>query len=284
MKLPAHLKPYVQKLRTPEDKSHKGQNGKLMIVGGSDLFHAASRWSLDIASHFVDMVFYSSIPSNNELIKEAKGEFWNGMVVSRDDLADYMDESDCILIGPGMTRTPDTAEVTTILVKMYHGKKWVVDAGALQMIHPSQLNENMIITPHPRELMMVLHKLEPDATKENLQKRIETADDKQLKEWCEQLGGVTMVLKGKIDKVATPSKVLHIEGGNAGMTKGGTGDVLAGLIAGLAATNDLDVSAVVGSVVNKAAGDALYEEYGPFFNATELISAIPKTLHTLRSL
>jgi NAD(P)H-hydrate epimerase len=281
--IPKHIRTYFTQLRTPADESHKGQNGKLMIVGGSELFHAASRWSLDVASHFVDMVFYSSVPSNNELIKEAKGEFWNGIVVSRDDVMDYLDEADCILIGPGMTRSEDTTEITNILVKHYPKKKWVIDAGALQMIHPRNFPEHTIITPHPRELMMVLQKLYPEKSEAVLRKEIEQSSDDVLQQWCKDMGDVVMVLKGKGDKVCTAKKCLIIEGGNAGMTKGGTGDVLAGLVAALACTNDLMTAAVVGSLTNKTAGDLLEQEYGPFFNATELITAVPKALHKLCS-
>ena len=63
------------------------------------------------------------------------------------------------------------------------------------------------------------------------------------------------------------------------MTKGGTGDVLAGLVAGLyACTDDPFAAAVVASKVNKQAGDELYQTVGPFFNATDLANQIPKVL------
>ena len=60
------------------------------------------------------------------------------------------------------------------------------------------------------------------------------------------------------------------------MTKGGTGDVLAGLIAALACMNDPFTSAVIGSTINKKAGDELYKTVGPFINATDLANQIPK--------
>src|SRR5579859_5973250 len=95
------LEKYFQHIQLPKPDSHKGQNGKLLIIGGSELFHAASKWSLDVASKCIDMVFYSSVPSNNTLIQQAKGEFWNGIVVSRGEVESYFAEADCILIGPG---------------------------------------------------------------------------------------------------------------------------------------------------------------------------------------
>ncbi len=65
------------------------------------------------------------------------------------------------------------------------------------------------------------------------------------------------------------------------MTKGGTGDVLAGLIAALATKNDPYLATIAGSYINKKAGDALYKTVGPYFNATDLANEIPKTMSEL---
>lgn len=90
-----------------------------------------------------------------------------------------------------------------------------------------------------------------------------------------------LLLKGEEDIVATENESYIIKGGNAGMTKGGTGDVLAGLIAGLAAKNDPLLATLAGSFINKTAGDDLYQSVGPFFNATDLANQIPKTMKRL---
>ncbi len=66
------IKPYLRQLSIPAVNSHKGQNGKLMIIGGSGLFHSASIWAAEIASHFVDMVHYSSTPENNQILLSLK--------------------------------------------------------------------------------------------------------------------------------------------------------------------------------------------------------------------
>ena len=55
-----------------------------MIIAGSKLFHAASLWPLKVASRIVDMVYYSSVPENNELVASVKKEFRDGIVVSRE--------------------------------------------------------------------------------------------------------------------------------------------------------------------------------------------------------
>ncbi len=260
MKPPLHLEPYLHAISRMEKDSHKGQNGKVLLIGGSELFHAASRWSLDVVSAMVDMVFYSSVPENNELIREAKKEFWNGVVVPRGRVEEYIHEANVILIGPGMTRDEETKTITDRLLSTYPEKKWVIDAGALQMMNPRLLNERCVITPHQGELEMVIAKLE--------------GKEKELR-----ATGVTILRKGEVDQVIRQEKSEKISGGNPGMTKGGTGDALAGLVAGLYCfTDDPFAAAVVGSFVNKTAGDRLYKEVGPFFTTTKLVEEIPKVL------
>jgi len=255
------IKKFFEQIKLPEAGSHKGQNGKLMIIGGSDLFHAASRWSLDVASHFVDMVFYSSTPENNQLIKEAKESFWNGIVVSESDRDGYVDEADVILVGPGMTRTAQTATMVNNLIQKFPNKKMVIDAGALQMVEPSLLNGFHLITPHQHELEMVLEKIGDSGPLVRLQK-----------------SGVGILLKGRVDQIMLNDQRYSVVGGNAGMTKGGTGDVLSGLVAGLYCKHDQLTSLVVSSYINKRAGERLFEVVGPYFNATDLASAVPEVM------
>ncbi len=264
------LEEYFSQLSLPKTNTHKGQNGKLLLIGGSELFHAASKWSLDIASKFVDMVFYSSVKSNNELIQKIKENFWNGIVIEREAIEDYIKEADCILIGPGMERNQETEKLVNALVTKYPDKKMVIDAGALQMIDPQLLNKNHIITPHTKEMF-------------GLQKRL---DEQKLQ--LDELQP-TILLKNKVDTITwyenSEKRTLEISGGNPGMTKGGTGDVLAGLIAALYCTHSAVVSVVIGSYTNKKAGDELYDSVGPFFNSSDLVAQVPKTLwRTLESL
>lgn len=249
------IRSFLEKIKLPEPDSHKGQNGKLLIIGGSELFHAASRWSLDVASHFVDMLFYSSTPENNELIREAKGKFWDGIVVRRQDLENYIDEADAVLIGPGMMRIPETTTITNELLKNHKDKKIILDAGALQMVDVSLLGKNHIITPHAGEMKLVEEKL-----------GIATLIER----------GVTILLKGQVDKIMSEDQQLEVVGGNSGMTKGGTGDVLSGLVAALYCQHNGLTSVVVASYINKRTGEVLAEEVGPFFNATDLARRLPE--------
>ncbi|MBI5356567.1 hypothetical protein HZB78_03055 [Candidatus Collierbacteria bacterium] len=94
------------RLYQPLPSSHKGQNGKLLVIGGSKLFHSSIFWSADVASKIVDLVHLTSPANENNQIfrKRLKEKFWNGIVVDWKDVESYIEEDDCVLIGPGMTR------------------------------------------------------------------------------------------------------------------------------------------------------------------------------------
>ena len=90
-----------------------------------------------------------------------------------------------------------------------------------------------------------------------------------------------ILLKGPTDVVCSKNKCVKIKGGNAGMTKGGTGDVLAGLVASLYCKNDAFLSTCVGSYINKKAGESLFKKVGYYFNSSDLVDEIPKAMKEL---
>lgn len=262
----------LKKLYKPQPSSHKGDNGKVLIIAGSKLFHAASLWPLTVASRIVDMVFYASVPENNKLVQNAKEEFRNGIVIPRSKIENYIEESDCILIGPGLPREAgqevgddDTKELTTKLLSKFPNKKWVVDGGSLQVISPEDLPKTAIVTPHKIEFEK-LFGLE--------------AKDENIMEMAQKFG-IVILVKGEYDVVSSKEETVRILGGNAGMTKGGTGDVLAGLVASLYAKNDAFLSACSASYINKRAGELLSKKMGIYFNASDLADAIPQIMKDL---
>ncbi len=265
----------IASLYMPPPGSHKGQNGRLLIIGGSHLFHAASLWALTVASRIVDLVHYSSVPENNELVAAAKQEFRNGIVVPRNDVEEYIQEDDCILIGPGMTRDTETEKLTNTLLARYPTKQWVIDAGALQMMDLGNIPKGAILTPHHKEFALMSEKAK------NKDFLLLPTDEKKA-EWFAASYQCIVLLKGEKDIVCAKGQEARvIVGGNPGMTKGGTGDVLAGLVAALACKNDPFLAAIAGSFINKQAGDALYARVGPYFHATDLANEIPVTMKQL---
>jgi len=281
----------LKKLYIPTPTSHKGQNGKLLIIGGSKLFHSASLWSLKVASRIVDMVFYSSVPENNEIVKAAKQEFRDGIVVKRSLIESYIEEADCVLIGPGLPRLAgqeegddDTKELTERLLKKYPHKRWVIDGGSLQTMDPSFIPKNAILTPHAKEFERLFSHVIPNSFRDlgsNSNEMLKQVQhDKKVADMAKEYN-CTILLKGQTDIVCSPNECINIEGGNAGMTKGGTGDVLAGLVAALYCKNDAFLSAYAGSYINKKAGERLFEKMGYYFNASDLADEIPKVMKEL---
>ena len=246
---------YISQIVTPLPNSHKGENGRILVIGGSKLFHAASFWAAAAASKIVDMVHFSSPEmENNELMRRrAKEKFWEGIVVPWEEVEHYINEDDAILIGPGMERGENTKRIVDELLTRFPNKKWVVDGGALQMVEISLLKEKMIVTPNIKEWEMLAARGGVPST-------------------------VTVLLKGVIDKVTSAEEEIEIEGGNAGMTKGGTGDVLAGVVTGLYAKSSAVASCVVASYVNKQAGEKLAKRFGNYFSASDLILELQEML------
>jgi len=309
----------VKKLYLPPKNSHKGQNGKLTIIGGSKLFHGASLWALKIASRIVDMVFYTSTIENVALTQDFNKKLYDFISVSMEEALNYIEESDAVLIGPGMARAAGdlskceyimkdikeikdienegilTYHLTKYLFKKYPQKKWIIDAGALQMMDSEWLKplKQVVITPHLKEFINLFniagntcrseHKRRTSAVIDPSPAERDQDDEKRCSLVSQKAKeyNCVIVLKGPTDIVCSPTNCLINKTGNEGMTKGGTGDVLAGLIAGLACKNDLFLAACAGVYINGLAGDELYKTVGPYFNASDLCDQIPKTMWKL---
>ena len=153
-------KSIIKLLHQVDKFSHKGQNGKLLIIGGSELFHGASLWALKTASRIVDMVFYLSTDRNQEYANWLNKQLYDFINIRFEDLDDYIKEADTVLLGSGMVREriknykskiinqavnisrdnfEDTKLVVETLLNRYPEKKWVLDAGALQMMETNCL-------------------------------------------------------------------------------------------------------------------------------------------------
>ncbi len=276
----------LKQLHAPPPTSHKGQNGKVLVIGGSHLFHSSAFWALEIASKIVDMVYFSSTPMNNEIVKKLKTKFTNGIIVPRDKVEDYIEEADSVLIGPGLPR-PEGEEIgddstkilTEKLLSKFPGKKWVIDGGSLQVIEPELIPKTAIVTPNGKEFFKLFSAVIPNSLREpEMLKQAVPAGRQVQHDMVKDLAkkfGFTILLKGPVDIVSDGVRTIQVRGGNAGMTKGGTGDILAGLTTALYAKNDAFLSAACASFFNKKAGESLFEKVGLYFNASDLVSELP---------
>lgn len=252
----------IKSLHRPSPGSHKGDNGKLLIIAGSEKYHGALLLSAKIASKIVDLVYVSSVRENNELIKKLKSKLCEFITVTRQEIKKQVKNVDCVLIGPGLGVSQESKRLVNNLLKKFPKKKFVLDADALKVVDKKLLNKNCIVTPHSQEFKTLFGK---NATKET------------VKEMTKKYGCV-IVLKGQIDYVASPIQCKVNKTGNQGMTKGGTGDVLAGLIAALACKNELFLAASAGVFLNGKAGGGLKRKVSYYYNASDLVEEIPKVM------
>lgn len=297
------IKPIAQKLYIPPADSHKGQNGRVLIIGGSKLFHQAPIWAAQAAASFVDIVHFSSTDENNKIISQIKKNFHSGIVVSQNQLDEYIQEDDALLIGSGMVRTEEklkpkenynlknieelreienegiqTYYLTKYLLNKYPEKKWVIDAGALQMMDKQWLRElktTPILTPHQQEFKRLFDK---DISQLSILQKA-----KEIAQFANDYNCV-ILLKSVYDIVSDGECTYVIEGGNPGLTKGGTGDILAGLCCGLYAKNDSLTAATLASYLLKKGGDELFKELGYWYNIDDIIHQIARILTRVRLL
>ncbi len=248
----------LRRLRKSKEGSHKGQNGRLLIVAGSNKYHGALLLTIQAASRIVDMVYVHTVPRNMRLVNKLRSEIATFIAISGSEVWETVKLSDVIVIGPGLEENDTVQVFTENLLTKYPKKKTIVDATALWHVNPQHLHSKCIITPHSREFRQVF-KMQP--TPENVHKA------------ARSFGGIVM-LTGQTDYISNGKTLYTCKTGNAGMTKGGTGDVLAGLIGALATKHTLLTSTLLGAYINGAAADVLSEEKGTFYNAEDLIDAL----------
>jgi len=290
---------FFKKFTLPKESSHKGQNGKVLIIGGSSLFHAASLWAAEVASYFVDMVHYSSTKENQKIFLNLKTKFRNGIVIPQTSLFDYVNEDDVVLVGPGMVRdnilkikmkseklqiknkndlikikneSLYTYYLTKLLIEKFPEKKFVFDAGVLQMMDKEwflKLKTQAVITPHQKEFEQLFKE---KILNLDFNKKIEL-----VKKYAKKYR-VIILLKAVKDIVSDGEQVYLIEGGNQGLTKGGSGDVLAGLTASFYVKNFPLESAFFSSILLKLSAEELFLKKGYWYNINNLIDKIPQVL------
>lgn len=247
-------------LNRPKPGSHKGQNGVILIIGGSGAYHGAPILAALAAVRFCDLVYFSSTEENNLILRRMRLATPNVIAVPRAKMKWALSLADCVLIGNGMDM--DTATKRLIASVLRTGKRCVLDAAALRVLPLSLLHKNAILTPHAREFEAAFGMKASEKNASAMAKKY----------------GCTILLKGKEDILASPAKTMSIKGGNAGMTKGGTGDVLAGLLCALFSTNPSPLSAAyTASVLNKKTGGRLFRERKHYFSSEDLADGLAKT-------
>ncbi|TAN33499.1 NAD(P)H-hydrate dehydratase [Patescibacteria group bacterium] len=258
-------KNWLKKLYQPPRKSRKGENGIVLIAAGSEKYHGSLILCATMAAKLVDLVYVYASKENFALIKklrEGLAEFIRVEERDPDSVGMTVWNSDAILLGPGLMPNEKTKKLVNGILRAFPEKKIVLDAGALRVVDLKLLHKNCVLAPHAGEFQAMF-------------KKKATAQNARL--ISKKYPGV-IVLKGWQSYVCQNGKVWCNVIGNQGMTKGGTGDVLSGLIVGLLAKNEPLLAAGAGLYANGAAGDALWKKFGFNYSASELVDEVRKVL------
>jgi NAD(P)H-hydrate epimerase len=258
---------FLMPLRDP--RGHKGTFGTVLVIAGSKgmtgaaclASEAALRSGAGLVKLLVPESMHALVATKlTEVmvfpVPDAAGVF---APAAADAAAPFLREADSVLLGPGLSMAAPAVEfVRTLLPRV--AKPLVLDADGLNALagaqdataHLSRIPA--IITPHPGELA----RLTGRRRKELLRDSVGAA-----RAVAEQFG-CDVIFKGSPSVVASPDGTTDLCSlGNDGMATAGSGDVLAGLVAGLFAQGyDAPTAARVGVMVHGRAGDICRGELG----------------------
>lgn len=272
------------RLKNRDSSSHKGNNGRLLIVGGNkDYSGAPAIAGMAAIGAGADLVYVAAPKIAAEAIKATSPDLivksLDGDKLSLKNASEIIELSksvDAVLIGPGAGIDDETSKLFNVLVTKIK-KPIVLDADSLKQVEVSLIKnrKDIILTPHIFEFKSIFD------VNDDLKLDIDSYDFAKVDENITQFQQITRQIKGSVIVKGKYDLILHGNGfkinksGNSGMTVGGTGDALAGIAAGLLSqgVSGFD-SACLAAFINGLAGDEAYKIKGNGFSATDLVSYI----------
>jgi NAD(P)H-hydrate epimerase len=262
--------------------SRKGQNGRVLVVGGSlDYFGSPVLVALAALRAGADLV-YLLVP---EKVAPVAASFAPDLIVrsfpgarlSRRAVplvGKLCEKADVLAIGNGLTKHPAVLASVRAAVSGWR-KPLVIDADAI-MPGIRVSSRAAVFTPHAVEFSRLFGSLPPSGRV--ARRAAVSALSRRL--------GAAVLLKGAEEDVSSDgSRVYCSRTGNAGMTCGGTGDTLAGFCAAfLAQGMEPAEAAALAAFVNGAAGDSAFGELGNSLTASDIVRCAPFVLKKIASM
>jgi NAD(P)H-hydrate epimerase len=283
----------------PKKESHKGENGRLLVVGGGPYYGAPAISSFAAQRTGIDLIFVATpkkvaraitsyspllikpvrlakdiaILSPTLIVKELNNENY---LVSNDlgIVETLVDKVDALVIGPGLGSENETQKAVEKIINLFvkNKKPIVIDADAIKVVGKKPVlvkNSQTVITPHAGEFQ--------ELTGVKLSNVLDERK-KNVEIWAKKLG-VVILLKGPIDIISNGEETKLNDIHNPSMTVGGTGDVLAGIVGALLAKGVEPFNAArMGIFINGAAGNNAFEKKSYGLIATDVIEEIPNIL------
>ncbi|MCD7781776.1 MAG: NAD(P)H-hydrate dehydratase [Methanosphaera sp.] len=260
------------KLTVPKANTHKGDNGSILIIGSNYDYIGAVIFAAESAlTQGIDLVYIVVPCRATDIIKQYNPEY---IVIPTDDdhltleaygkIEPLISKVDSILIGSGAGLDEDTAELFNKIVESTD-KPTVIDADGLKLVDITKIKgSNVVITPHAREFEAFFGVSLP-----------EKFDDKlELLRSLSSQYSITILLKGSVDIITSHDDYKLNDCGNQGMTVGGTGDLLAGLVTAIATKNSVFEATYLAVYILTTAGDMALKEYGYNYTSSNILELL----------
>jgi len=274
----------VFRLRGRPVTAHKGQAGRVLVIGGSETFTgapalaglAALRTGSDLAyvaapERAADVV--ATYSPNLITVKLRGSDHLTPKHV--EELRPWIERADSVVIGPGLGLMGESREAFAAILRELKGlgRKVVIDADGLKHLATEKelVWGGVVLTPHSGEFKK-LFGAEPPSIKD-LRGRGRAVEE------AARSVGATILLKGPVDIISNGLRTRYNKTGAPGMATGGTGDVLSGVTASLLARGlDPFNAACLAAFINGLAGAIAYSEKGDGLTASDLLNSIPRVI------
>ena len=262
-------------------QSHKGDFGRLLIVGGSSVYSGAPTLvALGALRTGVDLAYIAAPERTAKAISSMSPDLitlkLEGECLAPNHLPTlepYIKAADAVAVGPGLGLATETKKAVKMIIASVEKleKPLLLDADGLKAFSEFQkpFKVPAILTPHVGEYSILTGEKLPDDLIGKISHISRTAT---------RLDAIILV-KGATDIISDGKRHKLNFTGNPGMTVGGTGDVLSGIVAALLAQHvNAFYAACAAAFVNGAAGDFVAQEKGYHMTASDLIPWIPRIL------
>ena len=272
--------------------SHKGSYGHALLIGGACGYSGAISMAAGAAARIGTGLITVMVPESiqdivagcmPEIMVKGCPETEMGSLSSMmiDSVGDMNERYTAVLIGPGLTQHEESRKIVEYVLRHFSGPV-VIDADALNVIGTDHqcLKDaagKIVLTPHPGEMSRLVDMTVPDIQNDRMSAVASAVDMTQC----------TVILKGDATLVGTADSDIYTNlTGNPGMATGGSGDVLAGIIAGLCAQGlDVDSAVCAGVYLHGVAGDIAAWALGQeSMLAGDIIDSLPGAFRLMRQM
>ena len=264
----------IPKLPERPENSNKGTFGKILNVSGSEYMTGAAY--LSSVSALKTGAGYVELASHENVLRAVSSLSPEIVLAPVEKIPNIIKTSTVLLIGCGLSTSDEAVKLFKQTISMAENLPTVIDADGLNILAENKIKlpQNTILTPHPKEASRLLHT--------NLDKILQNPEN-SAQEICKTYNCVTVLKSHRTIVASQYGTIYHNKTGSSALAKAGSGDVLAGMIAGFLAQhmNAFDAS-VLGVYLHGLAGDLAKNDltaYGVL--ASDTIRYIPNAIKSL---